>query len=385
MKYSLAFLLLICFFSQGTAQKKLPVLKADSSKAVITEEDTGLKTGWNLDPSAKPDIYTVSRITKGSRTVKIKTDIDSLRITVKKGQTKDLVILLKDKDSCFTRIESHKPKDFSSVQPPFSDSLRMGINAQNTLFVKAVLNKTDSLTLNFDTGSNNLSLTTEALKNKISQPLKGKKNILSLGKKEYQGFRIYPVELSGHGTDGRFGWDLFDGMVVELNYDRGMMVVHSQLPAYVRKDKAYKPLEVTYFDTLFFVETAIKQEAATHTGRFLFDTGYQRTVMLDGPLLRANGFPADQMKVIKKVIMKGGMGNEIPVITSNLESLSLGGYVLGNIPAQLLAESRPVKDKKTNILGNEILKRFNVFLDFQHDIVYIKPNTLFDVSYIEKQ
>lgn len=385
MKYCLAFLLLICFFSQGTAQKKLPVLKADSSKAVITEEDTGLKTAWNLDPSAKPDVYTVSRITKGSRTVIIKTDIDSLRITIKKGQAKELVILLKGKDSCFTRIESRKPKDFSSVQPPFSDSLRMGINAQNTLFVKAVLNKTDSLTLNFDTGSNNLSLTTEALKNKISQPLKGRKNILSLGKKEYDGFRIYPVELSGHGTDGRFGWDLFDGMVVELNYDRGIMVVHSQLPAYVRKDKTYKPLEITYFDTLFFVETAIKQEKSTYAGRFLFDTGYQRTVMLDGPLLRENDFPADQMKVIKKVIMKGGMGNKIAVITSNLESLSLGGYVLSNIPAQLLAESRPVKDKKMNILGNEILKRFNVFLDFQHDIVYIKPDMLFDVSYIEKQ
>lgn len=385
MKYSLAFLLLICFFSQGTAQKKLRVLKANSSKAVITEEDTGRRTGWNLDPSAKPDIYTVSRITKGSRTVKISTDIDSVKVTVKKGQAKELVILLKGRDSCWTRIESLKPKDFSSVQPPFSDSLRMGINEQNTLFVKAVLNGTDSLTLNFDTGSNNLSLTAETLRNKISQPLKGRKNILSLGKKEYEGFRIYPVELSGHGTDGRFGWDLFDGMVVELNYDRGLMVVHSQLPGYVKKDKGFKPLPMTYFDTLFFVETAMKQGASTYTGRFLFDTGYQRTVMLDGPLLRANGFPADRMKVIKKVIMKGGMGNEIPVITSGLESLSLGGYVLKSIPAQLLSESRPIKNKKMNILGNEILKRFNVFLDFQHDIIYIKPNTLFDGNYIDEE
>lgn len=385
MKYNLAFLLLIFCIGQGTAQKKIPVLKANSSKAVITEEDTGLKTDWNLDPSAKPDVYTVSRITQGSRTVKIRTDIDSVRIKVKKGQSKDLVILLKGKDSCLTRVQSTVPKDFSTVKPPFSDSLRMGINEQNTLFVKAVLNGTDSLTLNFDTGSNNLSLTTETLKNKISQPLKGRKNILALGKKNYGGFGIYQVELSGHGTDGRFGWDLFDGMVVELNYDRGLMVVHSRLPGSVKKDKAFKPLDLTYFDTLFFVETTIKQESSTYTGRFLFDTGYQRTVMLDGPLLRADDFPTERMKVIKKVIMKGGMGNEIPVITFNLESLNLGGYPLKNIPSQLLAESRPVKNKKINILGNEILKRFNVFLDFQNDIVYLKPNRLFNETYIENQ
>lgn len=366
------------------AQKKLPVVKANSSKAIFLEEDNGLKTDWNIDPSIKRDVYTTSKISKGSRTVKIKTDIDSIRITVKKGEKKDFVILLKGKDSCLTRIESSVPKDFSNVNPPFHDSIRLGINEQNTMFVKTALNK-DSLTLNFDTGSNNLSLTRETLKDKIKEQLKGRVNVLSIGNKKYDGFRIYQVELSGHGTDGRFGWDLFDGMVVEMNYDHGMMVVHSQLPENVKKDKAYEKLEIKYFDKLFFVETTIKQGSQTNKDWFLFDTGYQRTVMLDGPLLKEQNFPTDQMKIIKKVVMKGGQGNEIPVNTVNLESLSLGKYNLKNIPAQLLSESRPVLDKKMNILGNEILKRFNVFLDFQNNVVYIKPNKLFNDGYIEKE
>ncbi|WP_326982996.1 hypothetical protein VUJ46_00155 [Chryseobacterium sp. MYb264] len=367
------------------AQQKLPVVKANSSKAIFLEEDNGLKTDWNIDPSIKPDIYTVSKISKGSKTVKIKTDIDSIRITVKKGEKKDFIILLKDKDSCLTRIESAVPKDFSTVRPAFHDSIRLAINEQNTMFVKTLLNKTDSLVLNFDTGSNNLSLTTETLKDKIKEQLKGRVNVLSIGNRKYDGFRIYQVELSGHGTDGRFGWDLFDGMVVELNYDQGIMVVHSELPASVKKDKAYQPLNIIYFDKLFFVETTIKQGTKTLKDWFLFDTGYQRTVMLDGPLLKEQQFPTDQMKIIKKVIMKGGQGNEIPVITANLESLSLGKYQLKNIPSQLLSESRPIIDKKMNILGNEILKRFNVFLDFQNNIVYIKPNKLFNDEYVEKK
>jgi len=385
MKYTLAFLLLMISYLQIMAQKKLPVVKANSSKAIILEEDTGLKTDWNIDPSVKPDVYTVTKISKGSRTVKIKTDIDSIRITVKQGEKKDFIILLKDKDSCLTRIESAVPKNFSTVRPAFHDSIRLGINEQNTMFVKTLLNKTDSLVLNFDTGSNNLSLTRETLKDKIKEQLKGRVNVLSIGNKKYDGFRIYQVELSGHGTDGRFGWDLFDGMVVELNYDKGIMVVHSELPEFVKKDKAYQPLDIIYFDQLFFVETTIKQGRKTLKDWFLFDTGYQRTVMLDGPLLKEQQFPADQMKIIKKVVMKGGQGNEIPVITANLESLSLGKYHLKNIPSQVLSESRPVKDKKMNILGNEILKRFNIFLDFQHNVIYLKPNKLFNDAYIEKQ
>ncbi len=384
MKYILAFLFLISSYAQIMAQKKLPLIKANSPKAVFLEEDNGLITDWNIDPSLKPDVYTVSRISKGSKTVKIKTDIDSIRITVKKGEKKDFIILLKGKDSCLTRIESPVQKDFSALKPSFHDSIRLGINEQNTMFVKAALNQTDSLTLNFDTGSSNLSLTTETLKDKIKQSLKGKTNVLSIGSKKYEDFRIYQVELSGHGTDGRFGWDLFDGMVVELNYDHGIMVVHSQLPEYVKKDKAYNPLNIKYFDKLFFVEATIKQGAKTNKDWFLFDTGYQRAVMLDGPLLQEQAFPTDQMKIIKKVIMKGGQGNEIPVITADLESLSLGKYNLKNIPSQLLSESRPINDKKMNILGNEILKRFNIFLDFQNNIVYIKPNKLFNDGYVEK-
>ncbi|HAO28906.1 MAG TPA: clan AA aspartic protease, partial [Chryseobacterium indologenes] len=106
------------------------------------------------------------------------------------------------------------------------------------------------------------------------------------------------MELTGHGTDGRFGWDLFDGMVVELDYDLGNMIVHSQLPEKVKKDKAYEKLNITFYDKLFFVETTIQQGAVKNKDWFLFDTGYQRTVMLDGPLLKEQKFPTDQMKII---------------------------------------------------------------------------------------
>ncbi|BAP30833.1 uncharacterized protein CHSO_1796 [Chryseobacterium sp. StRB126] len=288
---------------------------------------------------------------------------------------------MKGKDSALTRIESLPPKDFSKMS--FKDTLQLHINEQNTIFVKTVLNKVDTLLLNFDTGTSDLVLTQETLKNKIKSSLKSGTNFLQIGKKEYRGFNIYPAQLTGHGTDGRFGWDLFDGMVVELNHDKGLMVVHSQLPSKVKSE--YSQLPIKYYNNVFQVPVDIAQDQTKNKDWYLFDTGYQRTAMLDGPLLNEQGFPTDKMTVIKKVIMKGAQGNEIPVMTSNLQTLSLGKTQLKDIPVQLLSQSRPVTGTRMNILGNEILKRFNIFLDFQKNIVYLKPNKLVNVTYIESK
>ena len=381
MKFFLSLCMVSFLTSFSWAQTKLPVLKANGPKAVIYEKDNGLKTDWNIDPKIKPDVYTVSKIATSNKRVIIKTDIDSLAVDLKKGEKKDIIILLKDKDSALTRIESLPPKDFSNRS--FKDTMKLYINEQNTIFVKTVLNKTDTLLLNFDTGTSDLVLTQETLKNKIKSSLKSGTNILQIGNREYQGFTIYPAQLTGHGTDGRFGWDLFDGMIVELNYDKGLMVVHSQLPSDVKSQ--YSSVPIKYFNNVFLVQVGITQDKVKNKDWYLFDTGYQRTAMLDGPLLNKQGFPAGKMTVIKKVIMKGAQGNEIPVMTSNLQSLSLGKTKLKNIPVQLLSQSRPVTGTRMNILGNEILKRFNVFLDFQKNVVYMKPNQLVNVTYIESK
>lgn len=381
MKFFLSLCMVSFLTSFSWAQTKLPVLKANGPKAVIYEKDNGLKTDWNIDPKIKPDVYTVSKIATSNKRVIIKTDIDSLAVDLKKGEKKDIIILLKDKDSALTRIESLPPKDFSNRS--FKDTMKLHINEQNTIFVKTVLNKLDTLLLNFDTGTSDLVLTQETLKNKIKSSLKSGTNILQIGNREYKGFTIYPAQLTGHGTDGRFGWDLFDGMIVELNYDKGLMVVHSQLPSDVKSQ--YSSVPIKYFNNVFLVQVGITQDKVKNKDWYLFDTGYQRTAMLDGPLLNEQGFPADKMTVIKKVIMKGAQGNEIPVMTSNLQSLSLGKTKLKNIPVQLLSQSRPVTGTRMNILGNEILKRFNVFLDFQKNVVYMKPNQLVNVTYIESK
>ena len=267
-----------------------------------------------------------------------------------------------------------------------SDSISMNINEHNTIYINAIFNKTDTLVLNFDTGTTALILTKKVLINKLKTPVKLYDTIynLQIGNSNYK-TKIYDAELTGHGTDGRFGWDLFTNKIVELNYDQNLLVVHSSLPRYIKKDREFTKLDIKFYTDLLLVSAQITQNDHSNKDLFLFDTGYQRTAMLDNDLLVKGKFPTEEMEVLKRAIMKGAMGNEIPVITSKLELLKIGKYKLNNVPVQQTTTTKPIKDKNVHILGNEVLKRFNIFLDFQKNAIYLKPNHLFKDGYIDQK
>ena len=359
------------------AQKRLPVIKANSPKAYIIE-GTDDKRNWYVNPKTNPDVYSVTKIFN-PKWITFYTDIDSLKVKIRPGEQVDFIVLLNGKDSCYTRIESPSIKDYSKQSPATHDTIPFVLTEYNNIKVKAVLNKVDTLDLKFDSGTTGLLLTNDAIKNKThlppSQDLKAE-NSLQIGNLTWDSLPVYPVVLSGQGTDGRFGWDLFDGKIVEIDYDKSIFVVHSRLS---KPGKQYSRFEMEYSHTLFCIQAELQVKDKKYRNRFLFDNGYQRTIMLDTVLMQEQHYPKD-LEVIKKTIMRNGQGKEIPVFTVNNERLNLGKEILLNIPAQLLATANPARFK-THILGNEVLKRFNTILDFQKNYVYLKPNTLINQPY----
>jgi hypothetical protein len=267
-----------------------------------------------------------------------------------------------------------------------SDSIAFTINEQNTIIIKAIFNEKDTLNLNFDTGTTELILINDVVKNKLKSAPKlyTTSYNLKIGNTIYK-TKVYDAELTGHGTDGRFGWDIFKDKVVEINYDKKLLIIHSILPVNIEGNSKFTKLAIKFYEELFLIESEIKENGISNKDLFLFDTGYQRTVMLDNDLLKQGKFPIEKMKFIKKVIMKGAQGNEIPVITSNLKVLKIGKYKLKNIPIQQTTGNKPLKNKNIHILGNEVLKRFNIFLDFQNNFVYLKPNYIFKKKYIDEK
>jgi hypothetical protein len=100
-------LLAILLFLTETAvtQNKLPVIKATKKSVAIKDGDVFTKKAWSLSPEAKPDVFTATR-TQKSKKVTFYTDLDSITVKVKPNSKYDFIILLNEKDTCFTQIRS---------------------------------------------------------------------------------------------------------------------------------------------------------------------------------------------------------------------------------------------------------------------------------------
>jgi len=376
MKYLFSIALVMMVIT-AKAQQKIPLIKANALKARIIEGKDEPR-GWSLDPHVKPDIYTMTTSTT-KKSLRFVTDIDSIQFVLKPGESRDFVVLVNGKDSCYTRVENPPLKNYSYISPSTHDTIPFELTDYDNLKIKAIVNDRDTLNLKFDTGTTGLVLTNEAIKSKTQGISLTADNSLRIGNMKWDSLLVYRVELSGQGSDGRFGWDLFDGKIVEMDYDNKWFIVHSKLP--YKPGKAYAKFPIEYSHTIFCINASLEVKGKKYPNRFLFDNGYQRTIMLDTVLMHEQQFPRDQ-EVIKKVIMRNGQGKEVPVLTVNQERFNLGNYSLKNIPVQLMTMSNPARFK-THILGNEVLKRFNTILDFQKNMVYMKPNGLWNEPYKE--
>ncbi|MBL0739491.1 hypothetical protein JI750_21550 [Flavobacterium sp. GN10] len=373
MKIYLVFMLAAVAVCQ--AQVKNPVLKA-SSKICYIKEGNEEKTKWYLDPKAKPDLYVTNKSPK-EKIVAFYTNEDSISIKLKPGKKFDFTVLLNNTDTCFTRVECPPLKNFSKLKPEIHDTIPFVLSEYNNIIFKVKLDDKETLDLKFDSGTSDFLLTNEILNQLKLNSLKG--HSFKLGNQIWKNQEIFPVELSGQGTVGRFGWNLFDGKIVEIDYDKKIFIIHSKLS---KRNKEYTKLDMEFTRTLFCIQGNLQINNTAYKGRFLFDNGYQRTVMLDQQIMREQQYPKESLPVIKKVILKNGQGEEIPVITVKNEKFYLGDLCLNDVPVQLLATGNPAQFK-THILGNEVLKRFNTILDFQENKVYLKPNSLWNESYTE--
>lgn len=100
------FLLLFLFASTSLlAQKKMPIIKANSTTVDIKDGDNFRKGAWRISPDVKPDIYTTF-----NKKVTFYTDIDSITLKINpKVEKYDFMVLLNGKDSAWTQIAYQIP------------------------------------------------------------------------------------------------------------------------------------------------------------------------------------------------------------------------------------------------------------------------------------
>ncbi len=293
-----------------------------------------------------------------------------------------IILLLVFTNCTNTNNQKNEVPELSNIVIPFE------LTDYNNIKIKTVLNGKDSLDLKFDSGATGLLLTHDAIKSKTSLLTTNKEDTptqnyvklkalatLTLASLKWDSLEVYPVRLSGQGTDGRFGWDLFDDKIVSLDYDNNLMTIHQKLP----NIEGYTKSKLDVVNTVLCLNGSLLVGNQGYEGRFLFDTGYQKALLLDSVILKKRSFPTD-LDIIKTNRLKNGAGDVFITKVVELPGLKVGGQEINQLPTQVLNRSNPATFE-THILGNELLKRFNTVFDFKNKTVYLKKNSLFDMPY----
>ncbi len=299
-----------------------------------------------------------------------------------------LIVTMSAQTSCQSSrmLKSEKHVSDAAIEIPFE------LTEGNNIKFQAVLNEVDSIDLFFDTGGTEIVMKQTAIKNCPTlmdgrnpnyieggnMPLETL-NSLSIGDMKWDSLMVFPTRVGPSETSGHFGWNLFEGKIVELNYDEMIMTVHSNLPD---NSKDYVKLDVEYTHTLFCVQGQLRIGDAQYTNRYLFDTGFQRSIILDKDLREKNAFPND-LPVIKESKLRNGAGKVFVNKVVLADDICFDDVCLSDVPVQLLSTPNPARFE-THILGNELLKRYNTILDFKDHHVYLKQNGLVGEPYSDK-
>ncbi|MEO7211310.1 hypothetical protein [Mucilaginibacter sp.] len=392
MKYFLLFILTLGL-GRVCGQARLPLIKATSKNVAINDGGVLDREAWTLSPNIKLDVFTAER-TRKTKWVTFRTDIDSIRVKVKPGTRFNFVVLLNGKDSCYTQIASAIRPEMQQSRPAKTDTIPFTLTAYNAIAVKTIINNTDTLTFHFDTGSRNFRITKDAILNKTKLLAKqpgvsagtaapnynnlAKVFKLQMGNTVWANPDISATTLTAHEMDGRFGWNLFEGRAIEINYDLQVLVIHSG-PFKAPKGFSRAKLEVIH--SFVTARGAFQIAGKPYPGNFLFDTGADQAAILDSAWANRQNF-AKELPLIRSTTFSNPRGVKFEIRIVRSPAFTINGLTLTNIPTAVLGSSNPAGFEINN-LGNDLLKRFNMILDFKHDVLYLKPNHLWKMKYRE--
>lgn len=296
--------------------------------------------------------------------------------------------------SCFSQEEFVPPQAKLLARIPFTQ-ISGGI-----VIIKAQLDDfVDSLNFVLDTGSGGISLdslTANYLSLKFTKSDKTIRGIAGIKMVEFTNdhtlkfvglqvphldFHIndYDLLTSVYGIriDGIIGYSFLRRYIVRIDYDNLIMEVYS--PGTYKYPKGGYLLKPN-FSTLP-LQTATINDSRSITSRFIFDTGAGLSFLLskdfvDDSTVFKKGrkfYPTQAEGLGGKRLMNMAIGNEVKI----------GPYKFKKVPVHIFEDDYNVTSYPLlgGIIGNDILRRFNVVINYPEQSIHLRPNSHFNETF----
>jgi hypothetical protein len=193
----------------------------------------------------------------------------------------------------------------------------------------------------------------------------------------------YDILTSAYGerVDGIIGYSLLSRYIVKVDYDSSKIQIYSRgSMRYPRGGFLLRPI----LSTLPIQSARVEDERPINT-RFYFDTGAGLCLLL------SRDFVDDSTILSKKrkpVLTQGeGLGGKMEMQLTTMKAFKIGPYRFKRVPTYIFEDAYNVTAYPYlgGLIGNDILRRFNVILNYDRRDIYLQPNSHFrdpfDYSY----
>lgn len=194
----------------------------------------------------------------------------------------------------------------------------------------------------------------------------------------------YDILSSVYGLriDGIIGRSFFSRYIVAIDYDKLIISVYT--PGKFKYPRGSYLLHPA-INALPVQRLTIKDEK-TITGNFYLDTGAGLSFLITTRFLKDSAILKSKRKPVPVLVQ--GMGGKKALELTVIKRLKIGRFVFKKVPTNIFEDefnalSYPYLG---GLIGNDILRRFNVVINYGDKVFALKPNThfrdLFDYSYI---
>jgi len=278
--------------------------------------------------------------------------------------------------------------------------------AGSYIIVQVRINKTTPLNFILDTGVRNTIITElheedDILLNfsekKIIQglgqgnamnSLMSDSNSISLGKLTLPNKTVYVLEEdifglsenNGRKINGLLGIDIIQSYVVQIDYTHQKLNFYDKDSFTPPSDYGFKPLVVEN-NKMYLNMTLLDMSAKIRTIKMLIDTGAQLNAWFQ--TVRTNAAEIPDKRVHARIGQ--GFSGEIYGYLARIPRICIEQFCITNpivvFPDSAMIASIMRNSDRDGTIGSELLRRFDVFIDFQGKAIYFKPNRYFKTSF----
>ncbi|MBW1619442.1 MULTISPECIES: hypothetical protein [Empedobacter] len=264
----------------------------------------------------------------------------------------------------------------------------------NNILVPVIINQKDTVQLMLHTGSDYITIIEDSYKKmksiSISDTLNNvtswagysdmkmsQSNVIKFGNEEFSKIPIFIDKQSGHESDGKIGLKFFEGKYLEINFDENKLYVYDKAPTKLIK---YTKLNSRYSQETLYIKAFPFIDKKPIETEFMIHTGFSGALMISDDFAKENKL-LEKFEIIGESKLNDAAGNVILSKKSILPNFELANQTFKNVPMSFFDSTIKIQHK--NIMGGDLIKRFNLILNPEKDILYVKKSKYYKDEYFK--